>query len=85
MGQTLDVETLRQRGGPELFIRIYGRNFRLLAICTGPNCDGEANEYMAKHENAAVISGAVMGPVYIADKRDVGLIEQRAAAIKAHG
>lgn len=51
-----------------LLFRSMGKSFRILAIAT---TEDEANDYMRKHDEAAVI--AQLGPfVFMADKCDPG-------------
>lgn len=52
-----------------LLIRSMGKSLKIIAIATS---DDEANDYMRKHDNAAVI--AQFGPfVLMADKYDRGI------------
>ena len=51
--------------GIKVYAKSMGKLFRVYAIC---DTDKEANEYMEKHEDAAVIAQDGAGRVYIACK-----------------
>lgn len=58
----------RAKPEEQILLRSMGKSLRILAIAT---TDDEANDYMRRHDNAAVV--ACFGPfVFMADKYDQG-------------